>query len=607
MTKHRQHILVRLHRWRLKHLGERGFLTVLSIVIGVLAGIAAVIIKNTVRFTEEMVHNLVSNEVQNYIYFALPVVGIFLAILVIKYIVRSEVRHGIPNVLHSISKRKGKISRHNLFSSVVTASLTVGFGGSVGLEGPTVATGTAWGSWIANIFRLNYKNTILMLACACAGAMAAIFKAPIAAIVFAVEVIMIDLTVFSLVPLLLASSTAVLTSYLFLGQDVLYPFNVVDAFELGDLPYYIALGIVTGFVSVYFTKMYLFIADIFEKFKSSRIRLVVGGAGLGALIFLFPALYGEGYESINECLAGDLNYLFDNSLFYSLREELWAAMLLIVAVILLKIVATSLTFGAGGVGGIFAPTLFMGVNTGMLFSLIPGILKAYFMVNEMVVTLMLNYVVAVLVKFLAEGVFKDPSSGYVSTYSIAPGAMLVRLFNSELTLFFFISAAAFIIMLFVFRKSRLGYEITAIGKNPEFAEASGMKVRNKIMAIMVISGALSGLAGAGFLMSEKYRFTLDFSGSPGLGWDGMLIALLGRHNPVGVLISAVLYAALKTGSDYIDLYTNVPKDIVGIIQGILILFLSFRFIDENFKVSGRLGSLLKKRKKSVKEEGGRTV
>lgn len=368
MSKSRQHIWVRFHRWRLKHLGERGFLTVLSIVVGILAGIAAVIIKNTVRFTEEMVHRLVSNEVHNYIYFAMPVVGLFLAILVIKYVVRSEVRHGIPTVLHSISKRKGNIRRHNLYSSVITASLTVGFGGSVGLEGPTVATGTAWGSWIANTFRLNYKNTILMLACACAGAMAAIFKAPIAAIVFAVEVIMIDLTVFSLVPLLLASSTAVVTSYLFLGQDVLYPFNVVDAFELGDLPYYIALGIVTGFVSVYFTKMYLFIADLFEKLKNSRIRLVVGGTGLGALIFLFPALYGEGYESINECLAGDLNFLFDNSLFYSLREELWAVLLLMVAVILLKIVATSLTFGAGGIGGIFAPTLFMGVNTGMLFA-----------------------------------------------------------------------------------------------------------------------------------------------------------------------------------------------------------------------------------------------
>ena len=364
------HIWIRLHRWRLKHFSERGFLTLLSFFVGILSGLAAVVIKNTVRFTQQMVNSLVSNEVHNYIYFALPILGIFLAIVVVKYVVRSEVRHGIPNVLHAISKQKGKIRFHNLYSSVITSSLTVGFGGSVGLEGPTVATGTAWGSWLAKVFRLNYKNTILILACACAGAMAAIFKAPIAAIVFAVEVIMIDLTVFSLVPLLLASATAVVVSYFFLGQDVLYPFQVVHAFELGDLPYYIILGIIAGFVSVYFTKMYLFIHDIFVKLKNNRTKLVVGGVSLGGLIFLFPSLYGEGYEAINECLAGNLSYLFDNSLFYSLREEIWAAMLLIAVVILLKIVATSLTFGAGGIGGIFAPTLFMGVNTGMLFAMI---------------------------------------------------------------------------------------------------------------------------------------------------------------------------------------------------------------------------------------------
>lgn len=236
--------------------------------------------------------------------------------------------------------------------------------------------------------------------------------------------------------------------------------------------------------------------------------------------------------------------------------------------------------------------LLTGIVAGTLFALIPAILKAYFKVNEMVVTLMLNYIVAAVVEYLAVGVFKDPSSGYVSTYSILESAMLKKIFNSDLTPFFFISMIAFIVMYIVFKKSKLGYEITAIGQNPEFAEATGMKVHKKIIAIMLISGALSGLAGAGFLMSEKYRFTLDFSGNPGLGWDGMLIALLGRHNPVGVLISAVFYAALKTGSDYIDLYTNVPKDIVGVIQGILILFLSFRFIDANFHIVDRVKAVM---------------
>jgi CIC family chloride channel protein len=185
-------------------MSERGFITALSVLVGLLSGFAAVIIKNAVWLTQDIVHRLVSNEVHNYIYFALPLLGIILTVLVVKYIIRREVRHGIPNVLHSISQKKGRINNHNLFSSVIASSLTVGLGGSVGLEGPTVATGTAWGSWLAKYFRLDYKNTILMLACACAGAMAVIFKAPIAAIVFAVEVIMIDLTVFSLIPLLLS-------------------------------------------------------------------------------------------------------------------------------------------------------------------------------------------------------------------------------------------------------------------------------------------------------------------------------------------------------------------------------------------------------------------
>lgn len=366
---HKLTIFARIHRWRLKHMSERSFITVLSIIVGIFSGMAAVVIKNTVWLTQDFVHSLVtSNDVVNYLYFALPLIGILLAILVVKYVVRSQVRHGIPNVLHSISKNKGKIRNHNLYSSVLTSSLTVGFGGSVGLEGPTVATGTAWGSWIAKVFRLNYKNSILILACASAGAMAAIFKAPIAAIVFAVEVIMIDLTVFSLVPLLLASSSAILISYFFLGQDVLYPFEVTQTFALADLPYFILLGIFAGFVSVYFTKMYLFFEELFDKFKNNKVRLMVGGGGLGILIFFFPSLYGEGYDAINECLSGNLSYLYDNSLFFSFQNELWIALILLAVVILLKIVATSLTFGAGGVGGIFAPTLFMGVNAGMLFA-----------------------------------------------------------------------------------------------------------------------------------------------------------------------------------------------------------------------------------------------
>jgi CIC family chloride channel protein len=364
----RIHIRAQIHRWRLKHMSQRGFITLLSIIIGFISGIGAVVIKNTIWLTHRVLDAFVSNEMHNYIYFALPVIGILITVLVVKYAIRDKVLHGIPTVLYSISKRKGRIKSHNLYSSVITSSLTVGFGGSVGLEGPTVATGAAWGAWFSKFFRLSYKNSILMLACASAGAMAAIFKAPIAAIVFAVEVLMIDLTVFSLVPLLLASATAVLTSYFFLGQHVLYPFEVEKVFEMGDLPYFILLGILAGFVSVYFTKMYIYIGAMFDKLKNWQIRLLVGGIGLGILVFFFPSLFGEGYEAINAALAGNLEYLFNNSIFYGFKDELWVALALLASVVLLKIIATSFTFGAGGVGGIFAPTLFMGVNTGMLFA-----------------------------------------------------------------------------------------------------------------------------------------------------------------------------------------------------------------------------------------------
>lgn len=249
-----------------------------------------------------------------------------------------------------------------------------------------------------------------------------------------------------------------------------------------------------------------------------------------------------------------------------------------------------------------------GILTGMLFTLIPAVLKAYFKADEMVVTLMLNYVVVELVKYLSQGVYRDPASGYVATYAISPSAMFNKLFGTDITMFFFIALLTFIVIYIVFKKTKLGYEITAIGKNPEFAEATGMKVRINIIRIMLISGALSGLAGAGYLMSEKYRFTLDFSGNPGLGWDGMLIALLGSHNPIGVLVAAIFYAALKTGSEYIGIYTSVPKDIVAIIQGLLILFLSAKFVNDKLNITGLIKNKINKKKAvslELSENGGK--
>lgn len=360
----------RIFSWRLKNLTGKQFVLILSVVVGVASGLAAVVIKNAVHFISTFVSNFTADNSLNYMYIVFPSIGILLAVLFIKLVIRRPVRHGVPNVLYAISKNNGIINKHNMFSSVIASALTVGMGGSVGLEGPTVSTGAAIGSNVGRYFRLNYKQITLLLGCASSAAMAAIFKAPIAAIVFAIEVIMLDLTVASILPLLLASVSAVLTSYFFLGQNVLYPFDLKVQFTLMQLPYYILLGIVTGLFSAYFTKIYVYTEKLFSRIGNVYKRLLIGGLILGLLIAFFPTLYGEGYEDINQCLSGNYSYLFKNGIFSFLENNFYGILALLLVVILLKVIAASVTFGAGGVGGIFAPTLFMGVNIGMLFSLV---------------------------------------------------------------------------------------------------------------------------------------------------------------------------------------------------------------------------------------------
>ena len=286
----------RILKKRREIITDKQFVNILSALVGLLAGLAAVTIKNTVYFIQHALKTETLASFQHYFYFIYPTFGILLAVLFIKYIIKAKVEHGIPGVLYALSETKGHIKKHNLFSSIVTASLTVGFGGSVGLEGPTVATGGAYGSAIGRFFKLNYKQVIILLGAACTAAMSAIFKAPITGVVFALEVIMIDLTIGSVLPLLIASVSAILTSYLFMGPDVLYHFELKEAFNMSDLPVYILLGIVTGLISVYFTKVYIFIQKSFKRIKNPYMRLLTGGLSLGALIFFFPALYGEGYE-----------------------------------------------------------------------------------------------------------------------------------------------------------------------------------------------------------------------------------------------------------------------------------------------------------------------
>ena len=351
--------------WRMRNVSDQSFMMVLAMLTGVSVGLAAVVLKNSVHFIRLLVVKWFPAASENYLFIIAPAIGILLAVLFARYIIRQKLSPGIAMVLRSKATQKGKIPKHNMFSHLVTSALTVGFGGSVGLEGPIVATGSAIGSNIGTLFHLKQKQIILLLGCACTGAMAAIFKAPVAAIVFALEVIMLDLTMSSLIPLLLASLSAVLTSYLFLGNNVIYFVEKIDPFFMRDIPFYLVLGILAAFLSVYFSKVYIWVHHLFEKTDSWIKRFVTGSIILGVLIFLFPSLYGEGYEIINSSLHGNTGVLFDNTFYYSISNHIPVIVRVFLLVLMLKAFATAVTFGAGGVGGIFAPSLFLGANLGL--------------------------------------------------------------------------------------------------------------------------------------------------------------------------------------------------------------------------------------------------
>lgn len=346
---------------------------ILSVLVGISSGFAAVIIKNTVKLIKDWEKSEFVGDFHQYLYFAFPLIGILITITIIRYLVRETIFPGIPATLYSISKQKGLMPRHNMWSSIITSVFTVGFGGSAGLEAPTVATSASIGSNLGHAMRMNHKTKTLLIGCAAAGSMAAIFKAPIAAIVFAIEVIMLDLTMSSLVPLLLASISAVITSTLFLGEDVLLHFDLKDKFVLKDVPYYILLGVFTGILSLYFTKVHNFTAKLIQRVKSIYWKAIVGGLAIGVVLFAFPALYGEGYDIMNafisgrdsvverEVLQGGLIEWFD-------KNNLFFVLLFLIFLLLFKAVSTTITLSIGGVGGIFAPALYMGSVVGFFFA-----------------------------------------------------------------------------------------------------------------------------------------------------------------------------------------------------------------------------------------------
>jgi len=348
---------------------------VLSLVIGLISGLAAVLLKNTVFFTHDLItHGFVFDD-SNYLYFAFPFVGIILTVIFAKYIIRDNIGHGISRILYAISRKHGRIKPHNMYSSIIGSTLTVGFGGSVGLEAPIVLTGSSIGSYLGQLFRLNHKTIMILIGAGATGAIAGIFKAPVAAVVFSLEVLMIDLTMSALIPLLIAAATGASVSYLFMGSGVLFSFDLVDGFYIKHLPYYIGLGLFTGFVSLYFTNMTLFIEGLIKKVKLPFIRVIIGGVALGLLIFMLPSLYGEGYEFLEQLVNNKVDGLVNEDIF-SFSSTTFQILLFLGFIIIFKVVAMAVTNGAGGVGGIFAPSLFVGgvfgVFYGKLINIIPG-------------------------------------------------------------------------------------------------------------------------------------------------------------------------------------------------------------------------------------------
>ncbi len=350
----------------------------LSAVIGFVAGLFAVIIKNLTHLIQQLLEGEFIVKYHDAFYFIFPVIGLLIVYLIIKFVIRHHVGHGIPTTLYAISRQKGIMKRFQMYASVITAPITVGFGGSVGLEGPTVATGASLGSNISRLFLMNQASRTLLIGCAAAGAMSSIFKAPIAAIIFAIEVFSLDLTLASLLPLLLASVSAILTSYFFFGSQTLLPFELKDTFQISEVPFYIMLGILASVCSIYFSKVYFNSSKLLAKITSPFARMLMAGLGLGILIYFIPPLYGEGYNVVNNLLHENYMEALGTNLFNDYLENIWVVILLLAGLVVFKIVASSLTFSAGGVGGIFAPVMFMGSAMGHCFALImnnSGLLK----------------------------------------------------------------------------------------------------------------------------------------------------------------------------------------------------------------------------------------
>ena len=352
--------------WREHHIKQRQFILMLSFVVGIFAAIAAFLLKSTIHLIQRLLTESFSRYDVNYWYLVFPAIGILITSLFVRYVVKDDISHGVTRILYAISQRKSILKLHNIWTSLVGSSITIGFGGSVGAEAPIVLAGSAIGSNLGNFFKMDQKTLMLLVGCGAAGAIGGIFKAPIAGLVFTLEVLMLDMTLTAIVPLLISSVTATALSYFFSGSAFMFKFNTYEPFAIARIPYLILLGIVCGLVSLYFTRGMNWLEGLFRKLKKPYTKLAVGGVTLSLLIFLFPPLYGEGYDTIEALLNGHSASVLDRSFFLGLGNSPWIIITYLSLIVFFKIFASAATTSAGGVGGIFAPSLFIGCLTGFV-------------------------------------------------------------------------------------------------------------------------------------------------------------------------------------------------------------------------------------------------
>lgn len=363
-------MLEKLIAWRQRNLTDKQTTQVLAFFVGILAAVAAFLLHWIIHLIQQLLTKGFATDDANVLFLLFPVVGIWLTSLFIKYVVRDNISHGITRVLYAISTNRSRLRHHNCWTSVVASAITIGFGGSVGAEAPIVLTGSAIGSNLGQIFKLDKRQLMLLVGCGAAAAVAGIYKAPIAGMVFTLEVLMIDMTMSSIVPILIATITANVTSYLLVGDKSMFSFTLDSAWSVERIPATVMLGVFGGFVSLYFMRGMTWCEGQFARMRRHPYRkLIVGGLVLSTLIFFFPSLYGEGWDSLvillNGKTEGDWDHVLDGSLFYGHTDLL---VLYVAMVLLTKIVATSSTNGAGGCGGTFAPSLFVGGFAGFLFA-----------------------------------------------------------------------------------------------------------------------------------------------------------------------------------------------------------------------------------------------